>query len=376
MRHPPEKDLVVLCMLNRSGPMLVFDSGTVKPRPCRIFAARASAVASFFSSSRSYVLFSSTLRSNVSSVSSPASLRFASIASLPCMPLSSSSEIRHASSASASARSRSAEPSSPPFSSAAATRSMAASSSILRLRSCCSSTSAATTDSSADRSSPTTSCSTNRMSMKSGTGSLRRASSFMTVVLPMPLGPTKPYRRPCTIVKSVLVRSSFPRADTLNPSILMSLELAICSRCSSVKLAHRTLNASSSSCIACSFAMASFRAASSSFCRALRSSFSVLPPSTIVFCSRSTVSVSPSDSEEGRSMSSMYPPPPFLAFFKTGGARPEGGPRGAGRALFASSAAFFASFLAFLAARSSAVSSGLSFFLSFSFLSPFFSAGA
>ena len=178
------------------------------------------------------------------------------------------------------------------------------------------------------------------------------------------------------MVKSVLVRSSFPRAETLNPSILMSFELAICSLASSVKFAHRTLNASSSSCMACSFANASLRAASSSFWRALRSSFSVLPPRTMVFSSRSTLSISSSDAEEGRSMSSMYPPPPFLAFFSTGGARPAGGPRGAGRALFALSAAFFASFLAFLAARSSAVSSGLSFFLSFSFLSPFFSAGS
>mmetsp|Transcript_37356 Transcript_37356/g.92382 ORF Transcript_37356/g.92382 Transcript_37356/m.92382 type:complete len:256 (-) Transcript_37356:1736-2503(-) len=194
MRHPPENECVLLCMLKRSGPLLPSLRGTVKPRPCRILLARASAVASPFSLRRSYTLVISSLMSKLSSSSSPAALRSASTASLPRMPLplSASSSILHAASAEASAASRSSSTLSPPFSSAAAMRSMAVSSSMRFLRSCCSSTSAATTLSSAVRSSPTTSCSTNRMSMKSGTGSLRRASSFMMVVLPMPLGPTRP----------------------------------------------------------------------------------------------------------------------------------------------------------------------------------------
>ena len=122
----------------------------------------------------------------------------------------------------------------------------------------------------------------------------------------------------------MLFKSSLPRAETLNPSILMSLLFAICSRASSVMFAHRTLNASSSSCIACSFAKASLRAASSSFCRALRSSFSVLPPSTISFSSRTTASVSSSSPELGRSRSSMYPFAGAFPPFRTGGARRAG----------------------------------------------------
>mmetsp|Transcript_10863 Transcript_10863/g.47046 ORF Transcript_10863/g.47046 Transcript_10863/m.47046 type:complete len:370 (-) Transcript_10863:303-1412(-) len=308
MRQPPENDLVVLNMLNRSGPVWVPSFfAMVNPRPWRILLALASAVASFFSSSFSYVLFSSSARSKLSAVSSAASSRAAFTASTPSRPpwVSASSLSWHAARASASAASRSLCPSSPPLSSALATRSIAASSSSLRLRRFMSSTSAATTDSSAVRSSPTTSCSTSRMSIKSGTGSLRLARSFMMVVLPMPLGPTRPYFLPWTMVMLVLLRSSLPLAATLKPSILMSLELAMSSLASSLRLAHLMVNASSSSCMACSLAIASLRAASSSFWRALRSSFSVLTPRTISFSSLTMASVSSSLPLEGKSMSSM-----------------------------------------------------------------------
>ena len=48
-------------------------------------------------------------------------------------------------------------------------------------------------------------------------------ASSAAMPMPYPLGPTRPYRRPCTMVRSVLISSSLPRADTLNPSTLISL---------------------------------------------------------------------------------------------------------------------------------------------------------
>ena len=82
MRQPPENDLVVLNMLNRSGPVwLPSFLATVNPRPWRILLALASAVASLFSSSFSYVLLSSSARSKLSAVSSAASSRAALTAS-------------------------------------------------------------------------------------------------------------------------------------------------------------------------------------------------------------------------------------------------------------------------------------------------------
>mmetsp|Transcript_37356 Transcript_37356/g.92381 ORF Transcript_37356/g.92381 Transcript_37356/m.92381 type:complete len:261 (-) Transcript_37356:872-1654(-) len=153
----------------------------------------------------------------------------------------------------------------------------------------------------------------------------------------------------------------------------MSLLLAMASRWSSVWFAHRTVNASSSSRIACSLASASLRAASSSFARALRSSLSVLPPNSKFLSSRTISSVSsPLSSLDGKSMPSMYPALAAAfaclpaAPFSTGAGRPTGGPRGCGFSSAFAFASSFASFLALRAARSSGVSS-LSF-LSFFFL--------
>ena len=117
-----------------------FDSGTVNPRPWRIFAARASAVASPFSSSRSYVLFSWSLRSNVILGDLPGLLRARlSPRARRCMPLplsaSSLTLARRERRARARPRASCAEPSSPPFSSARATalhRGLRAPSSALR----------------------------------------------------------------------------------------------------------------------------------------------------------------------------------------------------------------------------------------------------
>uniref|UniRef100_A0A0A9GCY2 Uncharacterized protein n=1 Tax=Arundo donax TaxID=35708 RepID=A0A0A9GCY2_ARUDO len=59
-----------------------------------------------------------------------------------------------------------------------------------------------------------------------GTGTWRHASSLSRVDLPMPLGPTRPYLRPCEIRREALLSSSLPRAETEKFSRTMSLTLS------------------------------------------------------------------------------------------------------------------------------------------------------
>mmetsp|Transcript_5424 Transcript_5424/g.10350 ORF Transcript_5424/g.10350 Transcript_5424/m.10350 type:complete len:319 (-) Transcript_5424:205-1161(-) len=255
MRQPPEKVLVVLvCIVG------------VKPKPCRILDARASAPSAFLAFSSSYT---STSRACAASWSM----------GLPSLPKTSN-------------------PSSGTSVAVNAIRFFSSS------RSCTSSTSASTTALSAVRSSPITSCSTSSTSMYSGTGICRRASSRSSVDLPLPLGPTKPYLRPCTTLKVVFFISSLPLAITENPSTLMSRDMLSARSISSTCLASRTVNASSSSRIAAAFSSAIFISLIISFfCFFLASlSVSILVRSTSRR-SVSSASTSISSSEGGRSMS-------------------------------------------------------------------------
>mmetsp|Transcript_25198 Transcript_25198/g.82700 ORF Transcript_25198/g.82700 Transcript_25198/m.82700 type:complete len:321 (+) Transcript_25198:3162-4124(+) len=250
MRHPPEKLSVVR-----------FCIAGVKPKPCRIFAARASALSEPFSFRASYtaVSRSDTAAAASSSSSSPAP-------ACPVVPGASSSDSRSSSSLSSSSSARS----------------------------CIISTSACTTASSALRSSACTSCSTRSTSIESGTGSLRVAISFMMVVLPIPFGPTNPYRRPATMVMEVSLRSSLPRAETEKFSILTSRVPSIAAE--SGCRASRTVNASSSSRNAASFCASAFSSNARSFCAFFLASRSETCSKSTTFSSRSTSSRSKSSS--------------------------------------------------------------------------------
>mmetsp|Transcript_43676 Transcript_43676/g.170886 ORF Transcript_43676/g.170886 Transcript_43676/m.170886 type:complete len:214 (+) Transcript_43676:3589-4230(+) len=86
--------------------------------------------------------------------------------------------------------------------------------------------SACITASKALRSSPITSCSTKSTSKLSGTGNILREMSFITVLLPVPFGPTRPYLLPNAIVRLVFKKSSFFFAETEKLLTFMSLEFA------------------------------------------------------------------------------------------------------------------------------------------------------
>mmetsp|Transcript_1034 Transcript_1034/g.3797 ORF Transcript_1034/g.3797 Transcript_1034/m.3797 type:complete len:289 (+) Transcript_1034:1254-2120(+) len=268
--QPPEKLLVELCMENRSGPFVSPFLTTVKPKPCRIFDALASAVSSPFSFSWSYVFVNACDASISVPVSSSLNVNwFISLIKASFL-----------------------------LSSACAIFSINCSYSIFFCLNSMSSTSAATTDSNAVLSSPTTSCSTNKMSINSGTGILRLANNFINVVLPVPFGPTIPYRLPCAIVMFVSVNNGFPLTETEKLSILISREFAICAIAWSSIAGNRTLNASSSSRIASSFAIASFLAISISFFLAFAASLSEGPSNAFLVKSLSTFSSTSSSSEE------------------------------------------------------------------------------
>mmetsp|Transcript_9991 Transcript_9991/g.30432 ORF Transcript_9991/g.30432 Transcript_9991/m.30432 type:complete len:241 (+) Transcript_9991:430-1152(+) len=148
----------------------------VKPKPWRILDARASAEAAPIVFSLSYTSFS--LDATLASSSSPLSSvdRFSIFAVSSC-------------------------------------------SSALRL---VSSTSAMTTDSSAVFLSPTTSCSTRRASMPSGTGICLFPRSRSRVDFPFPLGPTRPYFLPWAMVTAVFSSRILPLALTVRLLTLIS----------------------------------------------------------------------------------------------------------------------------------------------------------
>ena len=76
--------------------------------------------------------------------------------------------------------------------------------------------------------------------MNLGTGICLRANNRRSVDLPLPLGPTSPYRRPCTTLKVVFFISSLPFAMTENPSTLMSRPRSAARSISSTCRASRT----------------------------------------------------------------------------------------------------------------------------------------
>mmetsp|Transcript_2211 Transcript_2211/g.5680 ORF Transcript_2211/g.5680 Transcript_2211/m.5680 type:complete len:394 (+) Transcript_2211:948-2129(+) len=162
MRQPPEKEEVVRCCMAVS-----------KPRPARMAAARAGAESASISSSRSYTSRSRDARSAATSSSSSSS----------CSAWSSASSVINA------------------------------------LRS----TSVASTHSSTLASPPGTSCSMCRICRCAGIPSNRLAvRNLRRVVLPMPLRPMRPYRRPKTRVKLAPESSSSAPSCMLTSRSMMS----------------------------------------------------------------------------------------------------------------------------------------------------------
>mmetsp|Transcript_25232 Transcript_25232/g.52760 ORF Transcript_25232/g.52760 Transcript_25232/m.52760 type:complete len:235 (+) Transcript_25232:1279-1983(+) len=84
--------------------------------------------------------------------------------------------------------------------------------------------SALSTASTAGVSSACTSCSTYKKSTRGGNTISLLAIIFKSVLLPFPLGPTKPYRRPCAMLNCASLKRIFPAALMLKLGMLISRE--------------------------------------------------------------------------------------------------------------------------------------------------------
>lgn len=91
-----------------------------------------------------------------------------------------------------------------------------------------SSSSAASTTSITGRGSRlSSSCTTSVTRMPRGTGSFLQWRSLSRVVFPLPLGPTRPYRRPCATRSDAPSNSATPCTDTSESSTTTSLTLSV-----------------------------------------------------------------------------------------------------------------------------------------------------
>mmetsp|Transcript_3193 Transcript_3193/g.11561 ORF Transcript_3193/g.11561 Transcript_3193/m.11561 type:complete len:401 (-) Transcript_3193:236-1438(-) len=191
MRHPPDRpDVLAACM-----------SG-VKPSPVRMADARASAVCASISSSSAYT--SRSLAASAADFFSAAALAAllsggagGAAATGAAVAAGAGTAAAAAPSAGAAAAAATAASDAAPAAASAppSSPSSAAASASSRVRS----RSVASTTSSAVMSSPFTSCSTCMMRMSLGMPSSSYAAmARRNDVLPMPLRPTRPYRRPAT----------------------------------------------------------------------------------------------------------------------------------------------------------------------------------